>query len=72
MRRNPKTCYKHRRNYGQDQHELDPILTKLPKYTGGHAGDRCTYCAYLKGREDVLRELEEDEFRLPPSSPLPF
>ena len=62
--KNPKTCYKHRREPGQDRLEdLDPILEKLPKYTGGHAWDRCPYCAYEQGREDALNELEKDEFR---------
>lgn len=58
--KNPKTCYKHRRLPGEDRlEELDSILEKLPKYTGGHAHDRCPYCAYLKGREDALNELEK-------------
>ena len=57
--KNPKTCHKHRRLPGEDRLEvLDPILEKLPKYTGGHAHDRCPYCAYEKGLEDGRKEAE--------------
>ena len=54
----PGICYIHRHNNGKAQREaLNPILRNLPKYSGGEAWDRCTYCAYLKGREDMRREI---------------
>ena len=58
MAKNPDLCFEHRSNHGVPwREELDPILDKLPKYTGGRAWDRCTYCAYLKGREDGRKEV---------------
>lgn len=58
--KNPSKCYEHGHNRGRHRREkIDPILEVLPKYTGGRAWDRCTYCAYLKGREDGLREARE-------------
>lgn len=62
--KNQHTCNKHT-YYSRSsadirqRDELNHKLESLPRYTSGQMKDRCVYCAYLKGREDVLKELEK-------------
>ena len=36
---------------------LDPIMRELPDSQAQAGRHKCTYCAYLTGRQDALREI---------------
>ena len=36
---------------------LDTTMRDLPKNQSGVGRHKCTYCAYLRGRQDALREI---------------
>ncbi len=39
--------------------KLNSTLEDLPRYTGEKIGYRCPHCAYLKGYEDAMNEVEK-------------
>ena len=52
-------CTKHRKRKSNEaeRESLNRKLRDLPRYGGGDLWRRCPYCAYEKGRQDVLDEL---------------
>ena len=43
----------------KSREKLDHIIKNLPKKQAGGARHRCSYCAYLKGWNDAIREIEK-------------